>query len=199
MLGGGNSSGNYITTFLNTLINHAMFILVFRWLAKKNDCVVTDEELILFLYSDDNMSATKYPWWNNITVAEAFKELFGLTFTSPSKGEVLVPFYSLDEVEFLSRRFRKDGNLYRSPLNMDSLVTQLYYVRAGTQRYNQQFILGQLRINLDNVKRELWQYPQERAEAIWDEIREFCQFHEILVPELQYIKGQHQLALDYSC
>lgn len=166
----GNTSGNWITTWLNTITNCVYFGVATIWLALKHgdDPIKAIADLRLRLYSDDNLSALDRPWYNPVNLKEAFDHLFHVELTNTDKSEVTnASVYSIDDAEFLSRTFRYDGGLVFCPLALPSLFGQLYYVRCPRNQPNRRrFILFQLEQNLNNVASELYEYPREEADAI---------------------------------
>ena len=130
----GNTSGNWITTFLNTLYNYFYFAvstihIVHSVYDPKAEVDFILSQLLLRLYSDDNIVANRVYNIRPSLYSAAFKDLFVVTLTSTSKGELEDQLIPIDDVEFLSRAFFKDGQFVKCPLSYDSIVSQLYYVR----------------------------------------------------------------------
>lgn len=199
----GNSSGNWATTFFNTFDNHCFHCIAVCLLAIDYD-VEPIRALAVFvhvLYSDDNLSALPYPWWNIQNVAGVFLKHFGITMTTTDKGAIDLDGdmkITIDDAEFLSRRFvLRDGIVY-APLSRESLLAQLYFVRVPTGMKNQAFINSQLQINLANVSRELVEYPLEEATEIAAHINQVISSNQIPVyfPTLDY-KTSATLKLHY--
>lgn len=176
--GHGNTSGNWITTWLNTITNVVYFGIATIWLALKHgdDPVAAIHDLKLRVYSDDNLSALDRSWYTPTNLRDAFMFLFHVELTNADKSEVTdQSVYTIDDAEFLSRTFRCSGGLVYCPLAIPSLLGQLYYVRCprslgGNRR---RFILKQLTTNLGNVASELYEYPKEIADNIASEIFSF--------------------------
>jgi hypothetical protein len=59
--------------------------------------------------------------FNNVIYAEFCKRFYGITYTPASKGNVLLPFVSRDQISFLKRRFLVRGGNYYAPLDHNSL------------------------------------------------------------------------------
>jgi hypothetical protein len=173
----GNSSGNWCTTFFNTFDNHCFHCVALIYMAQENDidALVCLKDFGLRLYSDDNISASKFAFWTVKNVATVFRLLFGITLTSTSKVEFTDEspdeLYVIDDADFLSRSFVNRGNIIFAPLSKDSLLAQLYYVRVPKGKKSADFINQQLQINLENVSRELIEYDPRDAQQIVVHIR----------------------------
>lgn len=201
MLNRGNTSGNWITTVMNTMVNDIYHAVVVIYLARKNgvDPKFALRKLKVVLYSDDNISSLDYPWWNTKNVVKAFKKLFNITLTGVDKGVVgeTDDTFTIDEAEFLCRRFvNRDGVIY-APLSRDSLLTQLYWVRAP-HNASEGFLMKQLQQNVNNVMRELCEYEKSEAIEIVNTIKKFVEEHELplTVVPFEYSRGS-DLKLEY--
>lgn len=184
--GGGNTSGNWCTTFFNTMCNHIYHCVVLIYGCELNgiDPLVQLGHLRLVLYSDDNISSLPGQlWWNHQFLTHAFKDLLGITLTATDKSDAasMKPHYLITEVEFLCRRFERRNGIAYAPLNIESLYQQLYWVRVPGKMYTSQALYSQLQINLDNVVRELCEYPPEEAAQMIAEIRRFVAAYKVPV------------------
>lgn len=180
----GNSSGNWITTFLNTIYNICYFMIstCMIVMSKDDKATVTQilDQLITRIYSDDNMVANRVYKVTPLEYSRFFLDKFGITLTSVSKGEITPNFIKIDDAEFLSRGFAREFGLTRCPLARDSVLSQLYYVRVPkTKRCDQAFIMSQLLINVDNVCRETIEYTEEDAKAIYYQLLDFIKTHNL--------------------
>lgn len=174
----GNTSGNWATTWLNTLMNTLYFCVATYLLAIENDedpyeCV---RELLLKIYSDDNITALDRPWYTATNLSRVFMTHFKVELTATDKGELRDRFLTIDDAEFLSRSFRYERGAVFCPLNPSSLYAQLYYVRVPhIYRNDEDFLHHQLRINLANVALELYEYDKTRRDDMAREIFEFLE------------------------
>jgi hypothetical protein len=176
-----NTSGNWITTWLNTIVNFLYFSIAVIYGAIQNgeDPRVAYRALKIKLYSDDNLTALRRSWYNPSFLAETFMKLFNVTLTSVSKGSELLS-GPITGATFLSRGFRFDSGQWFCPLAYDSLMAQLYFLRVPKRfRGDYQFLLTQLQQNLDNVARELEEYPYPEAFSIAVKIVNFITHHEL--------------------
>lgn len=173
----GNTSGNWITTFLNTIMNMCYFVCTIKHMSPPDDPDAYSR-LIVKLYSDDNLSALPdASWYSPSSLAVAAMNLFGITLTGTDKGDV-TSVCSIDEAEFLSRTFRNEHGTVFCPLAYSSLVGQLYYVRVPHEVHNDpNFIAQQLQINLSNVALELLEYPHAERHAVARRIFSFLEEH----------------------
>jgi len=170
----GGSSGNWGTTFFNTINNHVMHCITLISLSLQNgyDWRLALADFRHVLYSDDNISSGP-KFWTPGNVAREMKRLFGANLTGTDKGSLGDQCIKLHEADFLCRSFRKRNGVVYCPLSLDSLLSQLYYVRTTKSTRSRMHILYQLQINLDNVSRELLEYPEEEAYAIAKSIQDF--------------------------
>lgn len=202
VLNRGNTSGNWITTVMNTMVNtifHAVAVIHLATI-HGDDPRLALKRLIVILYSDDNVSRLDYPWWTTKNVVKTFKELFNITLTGVDKGDlsdITDETYTIDDAEFLCRKFvKRDGIIY-APLSRDSLLTQLYWVRMP-KNAPEGYLYVQLQQNIDNVMRELCEYPQDEAIQIVEDIRLFVEQHElpVQVVPFEYRRGA-DLKMEY--
>lgn len=201
VLGRGNTSGNYATTYWNTLVNIVYHGVACVHGALKNgsDPLLALANLKLVIYSDDNVSACPgHLWWNTKFLSTAFDKLFHITLTATDKSATQDRLYTIDEAEFLSRSFVKRDGIVYAPLSLESLLSQLYWVRAPKKYATRAFIMSQLQINLDNVMRELIEYEPNQAWELVNEIQNFIQEHKIpvIVHPFDFYK-QVELKLSY--
>lgn len=175
----GNTSGNWLTTWINTLCNTVYFSTAVVYLALKHgdDPAQALSELRLRVYSDDNLSSLNRAWYTPTNVRDAFWHLFKVELTNADKSPVTeASVYTIDNAEFLSRTFRNDGGIVFCPLAIPSLMGQLYYVRCPRNLFSKRkYILKQLATNLGNVANELYEYPEEIAHHIAASIFSFLE------------------------
>lgn len=176
----GGSSGNWGTTFFNTINNHVMHCVTLISLSMKHgyDWRLTLSNFKHVLYSDDNISAGPL-FWTPLAVSGEMKRLFGANLTSTDKGELTEHCTSIEHADFLCRMFRRDKGVVYCPLNRVSMMSQLYFVRTTKSTRNTHHVLSQLQINLDNVARELIEYPEEERLEIGCSIQEFLNSNNI--------------------
>lgn len=184
LLGRGNTSGNWITTWLNTFVNLCYFCVATGCLASSNghDPNEVIKELIIDLYSDDNLSSLPYSWYTASAVSKEFDRLFGITLTSVDKGELtdVGGLGTIDDAEFLSRTFLYYEGAVLAPLSRDSLLAQLYYIRIP-RKFNggEAYMMKQLQQNLDNVASELMEWHPDDALSMAKDIIKFIRDHNL--------------------
>lgn len=151
---GSNTSGNPITTPLNSVINQ---VKIRSAIAKKHaeaNRLELSRELFSQLfhgprrlfevttYGDDNMATSLYPhlssvsWFSQSAIAEALLELFGMKYTDESKGKRdFTELRPLTEISFLKRGFSfgslvPDRSLsWIAPLDIETLYTSLMWTK----------------------------------------------------------------------
>jgi len=108
----GNSSGNYLTTIVNSITLVGYYKYLFEKLAMLHapDMALRhfDEFCALKVYGDDSVLSIGpevADWYNGKTICEAALLYLGQTFTSATKGAEIVELVPLEECEFLKRQF----------------------------------------------------------------------------------------------
>lgn len=181
-LGWQNTSGNWLTTWINTHCNMLYFsiALISECLIRGIDPEATLRLLKIKLYSDDNITSLAREWWTAEFLSKRFKLLFNIDLTGTDKGELTNRKTKIWDIDFLSRGFRKENGQVYAPLAFDSLVSQIYFVRVPKKmRGDLGFLFKQLQQNLDNVMRELCEYPRGYAEDLRRKIMDFVRQHNL--------------------
>lgn len=85
-------------------------------------------------YGDDdlwNIHPDIIDWFNQETMTTAFAEI-GMTYTDELKSGNVVKSRSLEEVQFLKRRFRYDATQgrYRAPLSLDTILEMAMWIKG---------------------------------------------------------------------
>jgi len=170
----GNSSGNWMTTFVNTFTTFIYIKSAFLYLADFNDCELSFSDVWSgVIYGDDNIGSVFSEckeWFNNITIAEAVKLLFGITMTDPNKGEITDPFLAPDDQIFLSRKWLTRNGKTMCPLEKASLYKMLHWIKGKDNKEREQTLLQ----NLRQFEDELTMYPKPEAIKMQSEVAEAC-------------------------
>lgn len=116
-------------------------------------------------YGDDFILAPKWhhvPWFTQFSLELWFGKQ-GKQITSPNKGPITSEYTDWDDVDFLKRGFRWDGDLmvFLAPLAMTSIYKPMFVV-PRVPAYNLAFHYGDL---IKSATRELFQHGQEEFEA----------------------------------
>jgi hypothetical protein len=123
--------------------------------------------LVKILYSDDNISENSYlgKLWTVANFSTYMFKFYGIDVTMTDKSDVsgASSSYSIDDVDFLSRKFERRGGIVYAPLHPESLFSQLYFVKLPKNKRTMSNMISQLQINLDNVSRELVEYEPAKA------------------------------------
>jgi hypothetical protein len=191
-----NSSGGWLTGFVNSLVNIVIFNFATYIITYKNKdeyprCFgVSRRELLeLEVYGDDNM-------WNvldsdfakifNMKVIKSFIfDYFGMGYTTPTKGEIESPFLEKDEISFLARRFKIEGGNVKAPLEEDSIYSMLNWIRKPSpglgitldDQYSQ---------NIETAMQEWYHYGKTRFEKEGRVLRDHCREIGLEYPALEF-------------
>lgn len=132
-------SGCPITALLNSLYHSVSARYVYIVCARKyaptyvslqnfERCVVHNN------YGDDdlwNISDEIVSWFNQVTISEAYTTI-GMTYTDELKTGEIVATRSLDDVQFLKRKFRydRDQSRYRCPLALETILEMAMWMHG---------------------------------------------------------------------
>jgi hypothetical protein len=180
-LGRQNTSGNWLTTWINTICNMLYFCVVVIHGANLNgeDPLDVLSDFKVKLYSDDNLVSLHRDWFTPNFIVSMFRQIFHIEVTSVDKGDS-IKIGSIWDATFLSRGFRLQEGQVFCPLVFDSLIAQIYYVRVPRgKRTDDEFKRSQLQQNLNNVARELREYPRKEGLALAREIIAFIEKHHL--------------------
>jgi len=165
----GNSSGNWLTSWINSICC-AIYVKCCFYYRRPVGDEVTFEEVVAFMcYGDDNEGSVSeiVDWFDNLTLEEDMPILFGVEFTDPSKMKMVSPFLSVDKQIFLARSFlRLDDGCWRAPLELSSLFGMLFWIRLS----DEQTVMDTLQQNLEVFAREMAHYEISEAQALWNQV-----------------------------
>lgn len=168
------SSGNFLTSFINSFSNYCVHRLIWRQVRPDNTWKFS-EHLRIRVYGDDNIwrvSKEASAFWDMFAISECFTKYFGMNYTTPGKDEVTKPFLSIDEFVFLSRRFRfvrHRGHIVMvlAPLEKESIYGMLAWVRKSELAT----VTEQLQVNVKTACMEMSQYGRVEYEKFVVKLR----------------------------
>jgi len=175
-----NSSGGWLTGFLNSFVNVCIFN-AFHWFVCQTNGFGDRsrlEDLVCAFYGDDNLWSVcddLKDLINMETLGEFIWEVFGMTYTTTSKGKIDSKFVDFDNLEFLCRKFRPRGNLYTAPLAEESIHGMLLWIKKSSLRTP----ADQLAINVEQAMMEYYHYGQEKFEREEQRIRFYCEEYNV--------------------
>jgi len=162
----GVSSGHYWTSLFNSFVNYCLFSIAFYALVPESFWPDRDRLYKALFYGDDNGGCVDNAiaeYFNLISIASFFKQTFGMTLTTPTKGEFTSPFLDLDSFTFLSRKFVDNDGIIEAPLDPVAIIGMLAWVRKPKEG-SDMTISDQLDQNIETALRELIMYPQDDYE-----------------------------------
>lgn len=205
---GINPSGQFLTTIENSVhIPCALFVCIHRILESKGvqvDPVWLFRRIAAAAFGDDTVLS-----FNSKTipvtfteVQEKMMELFGLEYTNPAKDDKILDHTKLEDMQFLNRKFRKEGLLEYAPLTESSITAQTNWYSIT----NKGMVWSDHWLNsINNALSEWYQYgydrfKQEREKIVHNLlVRECFQLHEILTYDtvhFNYFKMEHHETQD---
>jgi hypothetical protein len=132
-------SGCPITALLNSLYHSVsaryVYIVCARLHSPEHISLLDFDRFVAHNnYGDDdlwNISEEIVSWFNQETISEAYLTI-GMTYTDELKSGKMIPTRTLDEVQFLKRKFRYDRRQarYRCPLSMDTILEMAMWMHG---------------------------------------------------------------------
>lgn len=132
----GNTSGNAMTSFINSFGNSGMSRYIFIQIGRKYsvDIALYRTHVRSVNYGDDNLFHVdpSIDWFNMETISQEFKKI-GITYTPAQKDNEITPFIDVSEVTFLKRRFVWSSkiNAFLAPLEWESITEMFNWIRKG--------------------------------------------------------------------
>jgi hypothetical protein len=128
---GTNPSGQPITVELNCILNSIYMRCVWVKLSREHSTDLKfDDHISLITYGDDNVMSCSWDNFNNYSVQKVLLD-WGIKYTSPDKKEFEAPYYNIEEVEFLKRKFRLENiegeAIWVAPLSFKSIYKPLIW------------------------------------------------------------------------
>jgi len=172
-----NSSGGWLTGFINSFVNVVIFNYYFEKVCQENSLdLVRQEHLAAWFYGDDNIwsvSDTVAPFFTMKKLGAFISKNFGMEYTTAEKTEIKNDFVNIDDLEFLCRKFKKwqDGDmLYHAQLAEDSISQMLLWLRKPKRGVT---IEQQMAINVEQALMEYYHYGQQRFELERKELYDY--------------------------
>jgi len=127
-----NPSGQPLTTIINCIVNSLYVRMAFSLLAdeSKTNIDVTSFKMFVNLatYGDDNIMnvSDQIPWFNHTSIQRALGSM-GIAYTMSDKESESVEYITLEEADFLKRKFvyDKDLDFVLAPLDESSIAKML--------------------------------------------------------------------------
>jgi hypothetical protein len=144
-------SGCAMTAQLNTINNSIIMRLAYLWAAKKYCPLMKGmflDNVSMIAFGDDNVlniSERVLDWYNQETIAQVLAEN-DIIYTDETKSASVNLYRSLDQIEFLKRRFTWDEILarYIAPLRPEVIYEMMNWIRSDRDPITQ--TLDNLRI-----------------------------------------------------
>jgi len=153
-------SGHPLTTVVNSI--YSLATLIGCYISITGDVRDFWKRVSAATYGDDNLvnpDDEVAECYNQVTVADAMANQFGLTYTSGKKDGELEPYTVIDNVTFLQRSFRNEDGYMLSPLNKDSFLFTPYYCK--NKMLKQQILVDTMEKSLEELS--------QHAPEVWDE------------------------------
>jgi len=193
-------SGCPITALLNSLYHSISARYVYIVCAKKYapdqvSLLNFDQYVCHNNYGDDdlwNISDEIVSWFNQETISEAYATI-GMTYTDELKTGTLIPTRTLDEVQFLKRKFRYDRNQsrYRCPLSIDTILEMAMW-NHGTKNI--------VEITGDTLQEAVYELSHHSEETFDEHMPRFKKAQKIIpVPLAMYDEYQETEYFKYVC
>jgi hypothetical protein len=134
----GNTSGGFATVHINGHANELAHRYTFCELARDHEMDNTDFDKFVNLatYGDDSLMCIGdevVEFFNGLTIPAVFKEAFGMSYTTASKGAAEDPVRPRSEVDFCKRKFFYNDSLKKMVGRMDieNILETTNWIRKG--------------------------------------------------------------------
>jgi hypothetical protein len=125
---GTNPSGHPLTVIINSIVNSLYMRYCYTVLNPERTCSSFKKNVHLFTYGDDNIMGVskRTPWFNHTNVQDILANI-GVEYTMADKESESVPFISIDQTQFLKRKWRYDEDVgaWLCPLEEESIHKSL--------------------------------------------------------------------------
>jgi hypothetical protein len=125
---GTNPSGHPLTVVVNSLVNSLYMRYCYVLLNPEHESRSFKKNVRLFTYGDDNiMGVSRSCDWFNHTAIQRELAYIGVEYTMADKETESVPFISINDCQFLKRKWRFDEDVqeYLCPLEEESIHKSL--------------------------------------------------------------------------
>lgn len=127
LFNGSQPSGHALTVINNSIVNS--LYMRYAFYVRFGSLDLFDENVRMMTYGDDNIVTVSEKisgQFNQIVASECLAR-FGVIYTDAAKSGDMKPFDSAEEMSFLKRKFRYEGDLVFAPLEMDSICNMLLH------------------------------------------------------------------------
>lgn len=177
-----NSSGGWLTGFLNSFCSIVMFnysLMICQDDSNDEEFKKAQRDAILaaIFYGDDNVWTIlkKFiEFFNMIIFAKIAFDVFGITYTTPSKGAIIAPHSPLSELTFLARSFRRDGERVFAPLEPSSIYGMVLWVKKPKKSATRAQINAQFCENVETAMKEWFHHGREKFDLEEQRLSEVC-------------------------
>lgn len=142
------------------------------------------EWLLARTYGDDLGASSRAEWFNNFYLETFFQDVFGMGYTTSTKGEITEAFTNEEEFTFLKRNFvfKRCFRKVMAPLDKSSLLRSLTWLLPSSNITEEEQVLASLTSSL-------WEMAIHFHEDIYNEIRaEFVKWcSELYDMDIEYV------------
>lgn len=174
-----NSSGGWLTGFLNSFVGVVIFNAYVMWYnAENGTSFVRPEVLVIVIYGDDNVWACHSSFSAHFDMQKLSRfvfDTFGMTYTTPDKGEVETPFMDYNSLSFLCRTL-SDQEIVHPKLSFDSITGMLMWIRKPKRGVSE---VEQLCINIEQAAMEWYHYGEQDFKKYTSHVRNYCRYYSI--------------------
>lgn len=183
-------SGHPFTTIINSI--YSLFLLIATYIHITEDWTGFWRNVFSVTYGDDNVSNvsdTVKDVFNQTTVSQAMRLVFGLTYTSAEKNAVLGTYSTLQDMSFLKRGFHFENNYVLCPLEVDSFLYTPYWCK--NKRLEQDILVDTLENALEELSIHSVEKWNEHSPPIVEELlrRSTC---EVPLPRAYPTRSSYQ-------
>jgi hypothetical protein len=163
MFYGTNPSGHPLTVIINSLVNS--LYMRYAYVKLGYEAATFKENVALMTYGDDNVMGVspRAPRFMHTNIQHEL-EVIGVTYTMADKESESVPYININDVAFLKRKWRYDGDIgaFVCPLDEDSIQKSLMCWLPSTTLVPEQQIV----FVIQSAVNEYFWYGREKFEEM---------------------------------
>jgi len=176
----GNPSGIALTVIINSLVN--MVYIRYAWCMIMGSIQGFVRNVALSVYGDDNImtvSGECIERFNMESISKILSDV-GITYTTPTKKEIISKDIPLEELSYLKRRFRFERGHVFAPLDIRSIKEMLMWTRVSGS------IEAATAINCEAALRELYHYGRVFYEIFVKDLAKRACLKNFAIPFMSY-------------
>jgi hypothetical protein len=186
---GTNTSGNNLTTAINSIANSLLFRCSYMSVSVLNKRVPFRDAVRLMTYGDDAIGSVSEKANFDMVAHQQFCLTCDITVTMSDKSSEMSRFVNFKDIDFLKRtsRFCSARNVVVSCLDPSSIFKMLHIIRSKSELSPE----DQIAVNLATANRAFSFYAEETYVQYNTAFKKIAVSSGLVVPELNKTYGQY--------